>query len=86
MAGVRGAGEADSCDPAGAQQTAQRICDLGRARAAGRGKAQAGRRGRVDDVQVRVHIQRADGQLRTAQVRYARPDILRRGSSAPART
>jgi len=66
-AGIPGAGQAQGGHPAGGQQHAQRRRELSGVRAAGRGVPQAGQAGRVDHVQVDVHVQRPAGHAGRGQ-------------------
>jgi hypothetical protein len=68
VARIPRAGDSHRDDPARAEQNLERIGDLGRPRAAGRGIAQARKITLVDYVQVHVHVQRPLGQGGGVQV------------------
>ena len=76
-AGMPGAGEGEGGHPAGGQQQAQGLGELGGVRAAGRGVPQAGQAGRVDHVQVDVHVQRPFGHAGGGQAGYLAAADLR---------
>jgi hypothetical protein len=67
------AGDSDSHDPPRAEQCLERMGDLGRATAAGRGIPQSGKFAGVNDVQVDVHVQRPVRQCRISQARDPSP-------------
>ena len=80
VARVPAAGEAERGHLAGGQQCAQRVRELGGVRSAGGRVAQAGQPGRVDHVQVHVHVERSGGQVGGCQGGY-----LAAADRAPAR-